>query len=96
MLIDEDAQLLQRLHREIGNQIGAARRGPLYELHKELALRLAEYADVRAALLPFARMHRDGTDPKEHACVRGVASDMTVITSGDFAKAAMLLNYVHE
>lgn len=42
---------------------------------------------LREALKPFASMHRDGSDPKELACVRGVASDMTVITSGDFERA---------
>lgn len=44
--------------------------------------------ELRAALAPFALMHREDSDPKEHACVRGVASDMTVITSGDFERAA--------
>lgn len=44
-----------------------------------------------AALEPFARMHREGSDPNEHACVRGTSSDMTVITSGDFKRAFDLM-----
>ena len=40
------------------------------------------------ALRPFAAMHREGTDPKEVAVTRGYASDMTVITSADFDRAA--------
>lgn len=43
------------------------------------------------ALSPFANMHRKGGDPNEHACVRGISSDMTVITSGDFARAYYLM-----
>ena len=34
---------------------------------------------------------REGTDPSEIACQRGVASDMTIITSQDFAFAASVL-----
>lgn len=47
--------------------------------------------EARKALLPFARMHRKDSDPKEVACSRGAASDMTMITSGDFAEAARVL-----
>lgn len=43
------------------------------------------------ALEPFALMHREGSDPNEVACIRGVASDMTMITSGDFAEAARIV-----
>lgn len=45
----------------------------------------------RDALLPFALMHRVGSDPEELACVRGASSDMTVLTSGDFENAFALL-----
>ena len=40
------------------------------------------------ALRPFAAMSREGTDPKEVAVTRGYASDMTIVTSGDFDRAA--------
>lgn len=39
------------------------------------------------ALKPFAAMHREGCLLTEVACIRGVASDMTMITSEDFANA---------
>jgi hypothetical protein len=39
------------------------------------------------ALRPFATMHRIGSDPSEVACQRGTASDLTIITSGDFQRA---------
>ena len=47
--------------------------------------------ELEEALKPFAKMHREGTDPSEIACQRGVASDMTIITSQDFAFAASVL-----
>lgn len=60
------------------------------------ALRV-ENTTLREALAPFAAMHREGTDPTELASVRGIASDMTTITSGDFAKAfAALQEARHE
>lgn len=43
------------------------------------------------ALRPFALMDRSDSDPTELACVRGTASDMTVLTSGDFSEAFSLL-----
>lgn len=43
------------------------------------------------ALKPFAKMHREGCDLNELACSRGVASDLTIITSGDFANASAAL-----
>jgi hypothetical protein len=43
---------------------------------------------LEEALNPFALMHREGTDPSECACQRGIASDLTMITSRDFARAA--------
>jgi hypothetical protein len=52
-------------------------------------------AHVRAAIFralrPFALMHRLGSDSKEVACMRGAASDMTVVTSADFEAAFNLL-----
>lgn len=39
------------------------------------------------ALKPFAAMHREGTPPEEVAVVRGVASDLTMLTSADFQRA---------
>ena len=56
---------------------------------------IAQLRKSRAALRPFAAMDRDGCDPTEHACVRGIASDMTVITSGDFCRARQAL-LIHE
>lgn len=50
-----------------------------------------EANELRMALEPFAAMHREGSDPHELACQRGVASDMTVLTSGDFERAATVL-----
>ena len=47
--------------------------------------------ELEEALQPFAWMHRSGTDPNELACIRGTASDMTMLPSGDFARAATLL-----
>lgn len=43
---------------------------------------------LREALRPFADMHRDGCDLNEISCVRGHASDMTILRSGDFKRAA--------
>jgi hypothetical protein len=43
--------------------------------------------ELREALEPFARMHREDCDLSELACQRGIASDMTIITSRDFARA---------
>lgn len=50
-----------------------------------------ELTTLREALEPFAAMDRTTCDLKEYACVRGIASDMTVITSGDFRNAAKVL-----
>lgn len=50
-----------------------------------------------AALEPFARMDRTGRDVvsfDEVACQRGVASDLTILTSGDFRKAAQVIREV--
>lgn len=58
------------------------------EVVKELREKLDE---ARRALLPFANMHRKGSDPKEIACSRGTASDTTIITSYNFAEAARVL-----
>jgi len=46
---------------------------------------------IFAALRPFARMHREGSDPAELACQRGVASSATCLTSADFERAFELL-----
>jgi hypothetical protein len=43
------------------------------------------------ALVPFAKMARDDDDPEEVACVRGTASDATMLTSADFAEARRVL-----
>lgn len=47
----------------------------------------ARIEQLETALIPFARMHRDGVNSDDVACVRGVASDMTLITSRDFERA---------
>ena len=46
------------------------------------------------ALEPFAKMHRKDSDPHELACERGVASDKTMIFSGDFEWAAEVMKEV--
>lgn len=52
----------------------------------------ARIAEMEAALRPFAQMDRSGCDLSEIACERGVASDLTIITSGDFRRASDVLN----
>ena len=47
---------------------------------------------LQEALGPFAAMHREGSDPLEVACSRGVASDLTIFVSADFAYADKVLN----
>lgn len=54
-------------------------------LTSEQVIALAACAE---ALKPFAAMDRPGCDPKELAVKRGIASDMTFLTSGDFKAAA--------
>ncbi len=47
------------------------------------------------ALEPFARMDRGGNqDLQELACQRGTASDLTILTSADFRRAAEALQKV--
>ena len=48
--------------------------------------------ELQQGLAPFAAMYRPNTDLKEVACQRGTASDLTIITSGDFAVAAELVD----
>ena len=45
---------------------------------------------LRSALLPFAEMDRENGDLNEVACQRGTASDLTILTSGDFRRAAVV------
>ena len=52
---------------------------------------IEEIEHLRNALLPFARMDRPDCNLNETASVRGTASDMTIITSGDFRNAAVSL-----
>lgn len=47
--------------------------------------------ELKGVLRPFAAMDRPGCDLSEVACERGTASDLTVITSSDFRKAAEVL-----
>jgi hypothetical protein len=63
----------------------------LESARQEIADQEERIAELEKALKPFADMHRPGTDPKELACSRGVASDMTILTSGDFERAASAL-----
>lgn len=51
----------------------------------------ARVIGLEAALRPFAEMDREDCDLAEVACMRGVASDMTIIISNDFRKARALL-----
>ena len=51
------------------------------------------------ALEPFARMDREGRNIigfEALACQRGIASDLTVLTSGDFRRAAEVLKEVRK
>ena len=45
---------------------------------------------LRSTLLPFAEMDRENGDLNEVACQRGMASDLTILTSGDFRRAAVV------
>jgi hypothetical protein len=45
---------------------------------------------LRSTLLPFAEMDRENGDLNEVACQRGTASDLTILTSGDFRRAAVI------
>lgn len=46
--------------------------------------------DTDGVLRAFAEMDREDCDLAETACMRGTASDLTIITSNDFRKAANL------
>lgn len=63
----------------------------VYRLRRRVGELEAEVEALRAALVPFAEMHRESSAPDELACQRGTASDMTVLKSGDFARAAEVL-----
>ena len=45
---------------------------------------------LRSTLLPFAEMDRENCDLNEVACQRGTASDLTILTSSDFRRAAVV------
>ena len=45
---------------------------------------------LRSTLLRFAEMDRENGDLNEVACQRGTASDLTILTSGDFRRAAVI------
>lgn len=51
-------------------------------------------AFVVDVLTRFAKMDRDGCDLSELACQRGVASDMTILTSQDFRDARRALEMI--
>ena len=71
--------------------------GKLIELQRAMeaeaeAARLRSENEVLvAALRPFAEMDRADCNLNEVACRRGAASDLTIITSGDFRRAAEAL-----
>lgn len=51
------------------------------------------------ALTPFAKMDREGEGTiafDEVACQRGTASDLTILTSGDFRRAAEVIREVED
>jgi len=52
---------------------------------------LSALVECAEALKVFAEMDRVGDDLGELACQRGIASDMTILTSGDFRRAALAL-----
>ena len=47
---------------------------------------------LRTALKPFAAMARDGDNPDEVVLQRGAASDMTLLSNGDFTRALLALS----
>jgi hypothetical protein len=55
--------------------------------NESLTLTKKEVNGLLAVLLPFANMDRaEAVDMDELACERGMASDKTIITTGDFRK----------
>lgn len=56
--------------------------------YKHLEERIAR---LEKALKPFAEMDREDCDLQETACRRGTASDLTILTSGDFRTAKEVL-----
>ncbi|KKL19332.1 hypothetical protein LCGC14_2466540 [marine sediment metagenome] len=50
------------------------------------------------ALAPFAKMDRGGEDADlfEVVCQRGTASDLTLLTSGDFRRATEVLHEIED
>lgn len=56
-----------------------------------LATRDARIQELEAALKPFAAMHREEYTKDEIVLMRGIAEDMTVLHSHDFANAAVVL-----
>lgn len=58
-------------------------------LHPDQVLALVECTE---ALRTFAAMDRPDCDLSEWACSRGIASDMTILTSRDFRQAADALS----
>jgi len=62
---------------------------------------MIEVDEILSVLRPFAEMDREDTerlkiDMDELACSRGIASDMTIITSNDFRKAKELYYRMQE
>lgn len=74
----------------------ARARTDLPALVEEVRRLRTEVVELRKALNPFAEMHRDGCDLSEVACSRGVASDLTIITSKDFKRASDLIDAAKE
>lgn len=48
-------------------------------------------SEIIRTLEPVANMHRLYDDPDRIALSRGIASDMTILTQGDFMDAKMLV-----
>lgn len=72
---------------QIPDYMGSCPHGHYFEATYDNCPACEQLERLKIALKPFADMDRDGCRLDEIACKRGVASDMTIITSQDFRNA---------
>lgn len=97
--VGEMAEYAREIYRELtaANQALAASIEERRVLSELFTTKLAESqqreAGLREALKPFAMMHRDESSYADSHVValRGIASDLTLITEGDFRRASKAL-----
>lgn len=77
-----------RVARHAAAEIAVEADRRIAQLEAQLAAANARIEQLEDALRPFAAMDRLDCDLSKVACIRGTASDLTLITSGDFRKAA--------